>query len=196
MSARWARSASHRVRIIGGRWKRTPIAVAAVPGLRPTGDRVRETLFNWLAHLKPDAAELSGLDLFAGSGALGFELASRGARRVVLVEKEPAALAALRALKTKLDADTVEIVAADALATAARLPAGTFDLVFIDPPFDSRLLWPAIDAGRRLLRAGGLIYAEAGGAIVPQAVAQHRLRLVRNGRAGQVHFCLLAPVPD
>ncbi len=77
------------VRIIGGQWKRTPLAVVDAPGLRPSPDRVRETVFNWLAHFIPDLSSVSGLDLFAGTGVLGFELASRGAARVTLVERNP-----------------------------------------------------------------------------------------------------------
>ncbi len=83
------RGAPRQVRIIGGQWKRTPLPVPDVVGLRPTPDRVRETLFNWLQHLLPDSSSLRGLDLFAGTGALGFELASRGARYVLLVESNP-----------------------------------------------------------------------------------------------------------
>jgi 16S rRNA (guanine966-N2)-methyltransferase len=187
---------AHKVRIIGGQWKRTPIPVVDAPGLRPTPDRVRETLFNWLDHLRPGAAALRGLDLFAGSGALGFELASRGAQRVLLVETQRAALAALHALKEKLDARTVEIMAGEALAIAAQLPAAGFDLVFIDPPFDGGRLWPAVAACRRLLAPGGLIYVESGAEIAPETAATHGMQHVRNGRAGQVRFCLLAPVDD
>src|SRR5882757_6686256 len=124
------------VRIIGGQWKRSPIVVADEPGLRPTADRVRETLFNWLAHLRPDGQTLRGLDLFAGTGALGFELASRGAAHVTLVEQSALLVAQLRALQEKLTATQVEILAGDALAIAARLPASSFDVIFLDPPFD------------------------------------------------------------
>ncbi len=113
------------MRIIGGRWKRSPIIVADVPGLRPTADRVRETLFNWLAHLRSDGHTLRGLDLFAGTGALGFELASRGAAHVTLVEQSALLVTRLRALQEKLAATQVEILAGDALAIAAR-PAVRF----------------------------------------------------------------------
>jgi 16S rRNA (guanine966-N2)-methyltransferase len=179
------------VRIIGGRWRRTPLPVPDVPGLRPTPDRVRETLFNWLAHLLPQTAALRGLDLFAGSGALGFELASRGAQRVVLVERHPALVAALRAVKARLAAEAVEIVAGDALRVAAQLPDASFDIVFLDPPFAADLLPAAITAGRRLLAPGGLIYAEGARALAADRLAALGMQQVRNGRAGQVHFCLL-----
>ena len=183
--------APRQVRIIGGTWRRTPIPVADVPGLRPSPDRVRQTLFDWLAHLRADTRALCGLDLFAGTGALGFELASRGADRVVLVERQPLLLQLLRALQTKLDAQQVEIVAGDALAVAAGLPRSSFDVVFLDPPFGAGLLWPAVDAACRLLADGGLIYAESELPITPADAAVHGLDVVRSARAGRVCFHLL-----
>ena len=199
--ARTARSGSaagsttppRRVRIIGGAWRRTPIPVADVPGLRPSPDRVRETLFNWLAHLRPDAQALRGLDLFAGTGALGFELASRGAVRVVLVERQPKLLQQLRAVQARLEASQVEIIPGEALAVAAGLAPASFDIVFLDPPFDAGLLWPAIEAAFPLLAAGGLIYAESDLPIAPADAAVHGLELVRSARAGRVCFHLLQP---
>jgi 16S rRNA (guanine(966)-N(2))-methyltransferase RsmD len=181
------------VRIIGGAWRRTPIPVADMPGLRPSPDRVRETLFNWLAHLRPAPRSLRGLDLFAGTGALGFELASRGAARVVLVERQPLLLQRLRELQAKLQATQVEVIAGDSLAIAASLPRAGFDVVFLDPPFDAGLLWPAIDAARPLLADGGLVYAEAEAPIVPADAAAHGLEIVRAARAGRVCFHLLQP---
>src|SRR5262249_6660431 len=137
-------TAPGRVRIVGGVWKRTPIAVADRAQLRPTPDRVRETLFNWLSFFRPDTTTLRGLDLFAGTGVLGFELASRGARSVLLVERDARLVERLVALKAKLDAKQIEIVAGDALSIAARLAPGSFDIVFLDPPFDAGLLRPAL----------------------------------------------------
>jgi 16S rRNA (guanine(966)-N(2))-methyltransferase RsmD len=183
--------APQQVRIIGGAWRRTPIPVADVPGLRPSPDRVRETLFNWLAHLRPDTPRLRGLDLFAGTGALGFEFASRGAARVLLVERQPQLLALLRALQAKLQAAQVEIVAGEALAVAAGLPRAGFDVVFLDPPFGAGLLWPAVDAVLPLLAAGGLVYAEADAPIAPDEAAAKGLEVVRSARAGRVCFHLL-----
>jgi len=180
-----------QVRIIGGAWRRTPIPVADVSGLRPSPDRVRETLFNWLAHLRPDAQRLRGLDLFAGTGALGFEFASRGAARVVLVERHPRLLQSLRELQARLGATQVEIVAGEALAVAAGLPRGGFDVVFLDPPFGAGLLWPAIDAVRPLLTGDGLIYAETDALISPAEAAAHGFDVVRSARAGRVGFHLL-----
>ena len=182
-----------QVRIIGGRWKRTPLPVADLPGLRPTPDRVRETLFNWLEHLYPEIAALSGVDLFAGTGALGYELASRGARSVTLVESNAKALDALRAVCTRLDARQVEIVAGDALSVAARLPAAAYDVVFLDPPFESPLQAPALAAACRLVKPEGIIYLEAPAPLDEALLKSAGLDLVRAGRAGSVAFHLLRP---
>jgi 16S rRNA (guanine966-N2)-methyltransferase len=183
--------APQQVRIIGGTWRRTPIPVADLPGLRPSPDRVRETLFNWLAHLRPDVQPLRGLDLFAGTGVLGFELASRGAQRVVIVERQPQLLQLLRALQARLDATQIEIVAGDALSVAAGLPRASFDVVFLDPPFGAGLLWPAVAAVLPLLSDHGLIYAETDTPITPADAAAHGLDVVRAARAGRVCFHLL-----
>jgi 16S rRNA (guanine(966)-N(2))-methyltransferase RsmD len=174
------------VRIIGGRYRRTPLPVPDLPGLRPTPDRVRETLFNWIAHLRPDLAALRGLDLFAGTGALGFELASRGAAAVTLVERSPPLAAQLRALREKLGAAAVEVIAGDALAVARRLPAAGFDLVFLDPPFDAGLHAAALAAVAPLLAPGALVYVESA---LPQDEAAATVGLVplRTLKAGRVH---------
>ncbi len=184
-------SAPASVRIIGGQWKRTPLAVVDAPGLRPSPDRVRETVFNWLAHFMPDFSSVSGLDLFAGTGVLGFELASRGAARVTLVERNSTLEAQLQRLKSKLGADTVTIVRGDALAFAGEARERSFDVVFLDPPFDSDLLEPALRAASRLVSAEGLVYAESGAPLDDETAAACGLRIVRAGRAGQVHFHLL-----
>ena len=184
-------SPPHRVRIIGGRWKRTPLPVADVAALRPTPDRVRETLFSWIEHLVPDLGAARGVDLFAGTGALGFELASRGAQRVTLVESSRQLIDQLMQTKHKLAADSIDIVAGDALAVAAHLPDASFEVIFIDPPFDSSLLAPALAAAARLVTSDGLIYVEAGAPIDESLLSRHFLHLVRSGRAGRVHFHLL-----
>jgi len=183
--------APQQVRIIGGAWRRTPIPVADLPGLRPSPDRVRETLFNWLAHLRPEVHRLRGLDLFAGTGVLGFELASRGAARVVLVERQPQLVQQLRDLQAKLEAGHVEIIPGDALAVAASLPRASFDVVLLDPPFGAGLLWPAIEAACALLASGGLVYAETDALITAADAAAHGLEVVRSARAGRVCFHLL-----
>jgi 16S rRNA (guanine(966)-N(2))-methyltransferase RsmD len=186
-------AAPHAVRIIGGLYKRTKIPVADVPGLRPTPDRVRETLFNWIAHLMPDLAQARGLDLFAGAGALGFELASRGAAHVTLVERDQRLLANLRTLRERLDASNIEIVAGDAFAVAQRLPEAGFDLILLDPPFDAGLNEPALKAARRLLARDGLVYLESGSEFTAAQAAAAGFEVVRAARAARVHFHLLRP---
>lgn len=176
------------VRIIGGQWKRTKLPVSDVPGLRPTPDRVRETVFNWLGQ------NLSGwrcLDAFAGSGALGFEAASRGAADVVLIERDRKLAAGLAAVKQRLDAGQLRVENADALHWMARCPAASFELVFIDPPFDATLMGPALAAAVRLLVPTGLVYAESGEPLAASVLQLHSLAIHRQGRAGAVHFHLL-----
>ena len=175
------------MRIIGGQWKRSKLPVADFPGLRPTPDRVRETLFNWLGQ------DLSGwrcLDAFAGSGALGFEAASRGAAQVLLLERDRKLVTRLEQTSQRLKATTVRIENAEALAWMARCAPESFELVFIDPPFDSNLLEPAVAAASQLLVADGFAYIEAGRALAPDAAALSGLALHRQGRAGAVHFHL------
>lgn len=122
------------VRIIAGRWRGRRIAFPDSAGLRPTPDRVRETVFNWL---QPVLSGARCLDLFAGSGALGFEALSRGASEAVLVEREPRICAQLEATATALEAATARIVRSDATEWLASAPAQPFDVVFLDPPYAS-----------------------------------------------------------
>jgi 16S rRNA (guanine(966)-N(2))-methyltransferase RsmD len=183
------RELPREVRIIGGQWKRSKLHVADLPGLRPTPDRVRETLFNWLGQ------DLSGwrcLDAFAGSGALGFEAASRGADQVVLLERDRRLAAKLDEAKARLKAEQLRIEAVDALAWMARCAPQTFELVFLDPPFDAPLIEPALAAATRLVVPQGFIYVEAGQPLAPDLPAG--LKLHRQGRAGAVHFHLLQRV--
>ena len=182
------RGPPREVRIIGGQWKRSKLPVANAPGLRPTPDRARETLFNWLGQ------DLSGwrcLDAFAGSGALGFEAASRGAAEVVLVERDARLVRSLRESQQRLKADGMRVEAADALAFMRRTSPDAFELVFIDPPFDAKLFEPALAAGSRLVVPGGFVYLEADRAFDDAAVMPLGLRVHRHGRAGAVHFHLL-----
>ena len=181
-------SLPREVRIIGGAWKRSKLPVSLLPGLRPTPDRVRETLFNWLG------ADLSGwrcLDAFAGSGALGFEAASRGAAAVVLIEREARQARSLEDSKLRLKADTLQVIATDALAWMRRGAPGSFELVFIDPPFGSDLLGPALAAAARLAVPHGYIYLEAAHAYTAEEVAPLDLSVHRHFRAGMVHAHLL-----
>jgi 16S rRNA (guanine966-N2)-methyltransferase len=178
----------NEVRLIGGQWKRSKLPVTDSAGLRPTPDRVRETLFNWLGQ------DLSGwrcLDAFAGSGALGFEAASRGADSVVLLERDRRIATRLDESKQRLKATQIRIESADALAWMARCPPDSFELVFIDPPFDAPLLEPALKLAVRLVVPQGFVYVEAGEPLQVEAVEAQGLRLHRQGRAGAVHFHLL-----
>ena len=174
----------HEVRLIGGQWKRSKLPVADRPGLRPTPDRVRETLFNWLGQ------DLSGwrcLDAFAGSGALGFEAASRGAAEVVLLERDPPLLASLAATKLRLKADALRIERADAMSWMAGCASQRFEVVFLDPPFDADLAPEAAALAARLVVEGGFVYVEAA---APLADAPPGLEPWRHARAGAVSFQL------
>ncbi len=169
------------VRLIGGLWKRSKLPVANRPGLRPTPDRVRETLFNWLGQ------DLSGwrvLDAFAGSGALGFEAASRGAAEVLLLENDVVLVDSLRESRQRLNATALRVERADALAWMARSARARFELVLLDPPFDAELGSIATAAAAPLLVEGGFLYVEAG---EPLAEALPGLTLHRKLRAGAVH---------
>ena len=180
------------VRIVGGLWKRSKLPVADVAGLRPTPDRVRETLFNWLGQ---DLGGWRCLDAFAGSGALGFESASRGAAEVVLLERDRRLAASLNEVKQRLKAETVRVECADALAWMARCAPASFELVFVDPPFDLPLQQPGLAAAARLVVEHGLVYLEADRPCTAEVLQAHGLRLHRSGRAGAVHFQLLQRIP-
>jgi len=178
----------HIVRIVGGDYRRTPIPVVDAPGLRPTPDRVRETLFNWLHHLwGGNFPDKQVLDLFAGTGALGFEAASRGVAHVQMVENNPQAVAALRALRSKLGAQNVRIHAGDASVVAQRLDATRFDLVLLDPPFGQGWLERLWDHLPQFLAPDALIYIEA----ETHANLPPEYTVLRQGKAGHVHFGLL-----
>lgn len=159
-----AKASSHQVRIIGGQWKRTPLNVIAAEGLRPTPDRVRETVFNWFNHLLDgNWQNLRCLDLYAGSGALGFEAASRGAAQVTLVEMNKAALRQLEQVKEKLGAAHTTLIRGDAMAVVTGMLARqqNFDLIFLDPPFGQSILRKILPLCANLLADRGLLYVEA-----------------------------------
>lgn len=180
-----AAAAPHQVRLIGGQFRRSKLPVADRPGLRPTPDRVRETVFNWLGQ------SLEGwrcLDAFAGSGALGFEAASRGAAEVVLLERDPGLAGGLRNCQARLGAAAVRVLCADALAWMATCTPERFELVFIDPPFDAGLHAQALARAVPLVAAGGYVYVEAP---EPLTTPPQGWTLWRQGRAGAVHFHLL-----
>ena len=177
----------NQVRIIGGEWRSRRITFPDRDGLRPSADRVRETLFNWLGQ------NLGGqccLDLFAGSGALGFEALSRGAASVVMVEKSRRVCEALRRNADLLGAKNLQLHCADALefaTVAAADAAARFDVVFLDPPFHSPLLGQALPLIAPLLRPGARVYVESAAAFAPSG----GWRVLRHGRAGQVHYTLV-----
>jgi 16S rRNA (guanine966-N2)-methyltransferase len=150
---------NNRVRIIGGDWRGRLLEVADVPGLRPSGDRSRETLFNWLQPWVP-AADCA--DLFAGTGALGFEAASRGAASVLMIEKHPQAQAVLRQSIEQLQAEQVNLHAGGAMSTIEEMKPDSLDLVFVDPPFDSNLGGLVLErlVKKDCVRRGGFIYVE------------------------------------
>ena len=170
-----------KIRIIAGEYRGRRIAVPDRPGLRPTPDRVRETLFNWLGQ---SLDGLTCLDLFAGSGALGFEAASRGAARVVMVEQDRAAYEALRTTRELLKARQIDLVLDDAFAYLGKT-SDTFDVVFLDPPFRQNAL-PAVFRALKPKR-GMRVYVESGEPAVLGAAWQE----LKASRAGQVSYQLL-----
>jgi 16S rRNA (guanine966-N2)-methyltransferase len=176
------------VRIIGGQWKRSKLSVLSQPGLRPTPDRVRETVFNWLGQ---DLSGLRCVDVFAGSGALGFEAASRGAADVLLIEQDAQLVAKLQMSKTRLKADSLRIQRGDGVSVLRSQSASSFDVIFIDPPFDSELFLQAIKAAAFVLSSQGAIYLEAPAAWGDALLAPLGLKVIKQGKAGAVHFHLL-----
>lgn len=178
-----------KVRVIGGQWRGRKLPVADLPGLRPTPDRVRETLFNWLQ------GHVSGarcLDLFAGSGALGFEAGSRGAGTVTLVERDPGAVGTLREASDLVGATGFEVIEGDALSWLKQCTAA-FDIVFLDPPFGTGKVGPVIDllAQQGLLNDQAYVYIETG---VDENLPglPPGWRVVREKTSGQVRYRLIA----
>jgi 16S rRNA (guanine(966)-N(2))-methyltransferase RsmD len=180
----------NEVRLIGGQWKRSKLPVADRPGLRPTPDRVRETLFNWLGQ---DLAGWRVLDAFAGTGALGFEAASRGATQVVLIENDAALIKSLNASRLKLAATQLSIYRSEALVWMRTSPSA-FDLVLLDPPFEAKLFDLALTAARPRLAPGGSIYLESDREVGAEILTTLGLEVWRSGRAGRVYFHLLRAV--
>lgn len=180
-------SDSSLLRIIGGQWRSRRLEFPDLPGLRPTPDRVRETLFNWLAPILPG---VRCLDLFAGSGALGIEALSRGAAEAVFVERHPLAIRALRENLARLKAEGARVEPGEAL-TWLRQPGTPFEIVLLDPPFGQGLLEPvcaALETGGWLAETAW-IYLEAEAELPPLALPAH-WRRYREKRAGAVAYCL------
>jgi 16S rRNA (guanine966-N2)-methyltransferase len=185
--SRGAPAGRNRVRIIAGKWRSRLVKFPPAAQLRPTPDRVRETLFNWLGQRLDGMA---CLDLFAGSGALGFEALSRGAARVTMVESDREVAAALRESARELGAGDLEIVQSDALKYLTR-SRERFDVVFLDPPFASDLALRAMQRLPGLLNPGARVYVESDAALELPST----WRLVRDDRAGAVRYALYEPSP-
>jgi len=182
---RGSRELPQQVRIVGGSLKRSALPVFDRPGLRPTPQRVRETLFNWLGQ---DLTGWTCLDAFAGTGALGFEAASRGAASVVLLERDPGLVAALRAAQARLQAHAATVERAESLSWM-RSAGRRFQLVLLDPPFDDpTMLDLALQAATHLVVEGGFIYVESA-RVLP--ACPDSFERWRQSRAGAVHFHLL-----
>ncbi len=181
------RNGQNQVRIIGGKWRGRKLSFPDIPGLRPTGDRIRETLFNWLAPALPGAR---CLDLFAGSGALGIEAISRGASEVILVEKHPRAANAISESLSSLDIAGAQLCQRDALEWLARRAERPFDIVFLDPPFADKLLEPCISLlnSNGYLNPSSLVYLETDKAY--SVAVPENWRWSKEKSAGQVCFRL------
>ena len=181
------RNSGGRLRIIGGEWRSRVLPVLDQPGLRPTPDRVRETLFNWLQTIIPGAR---CLDLFAGSGALGFEAASRGAAQVIMVENQPAACRQLQDNVRTLKAERIQLVQQDAMQWLDRCELA-FDVVFVDPPYDAELLAPVCNKLEQnpCLAEEAWIYLELGSDQALPALPPN-WQIIRGKKAGQVGYHL------
>ena len=176
------------VRIIGGQWKRTRLKVADMPGLRPTPDRVRETLFNWLGQ---DLTGWVGVDAFAGTGALGLEAASRGAKQVLLIEQNAQLVTQLKASIAQLNAQTVQVIKGEGVHALQQSAPGTVDVVFLDPPFEAKLFEPALKAAARAIAPQGFIYLEAPELWSDERLLPLGLKVCKHLKAGAVHAHLI-----
>jgi 16S rRNA (guanine966-N2)-methyltransferase len=178
---------SNSVRIIGGDWRGRRLTVADVPGLRPSGDRCRETLFNWL---QPWILTAECADLFAGTGALGFEAASRGAASVLMIEKHPRAQEVLRQSIEQLQAIQVNLQSGGAMSMLEEIKPDSLDIVFVDPPFDSNLAGVVLERLDNIgcVRSGGFVYVESSATSV--IVPPEGWRTWRDQQLGEVRMQL------
>jgi len=181
------------VRIIGGLYKRSKIPVASQPGLRPTPDRVRETLFNWLGQ---DLHGWRCADVFAGTGVLGFEAASRGAAEVLVCEQDPLLVDKLKALQIKLRASMVKVERSDGVSLLRRVSPGSLQLVFLDPPYESTGFEASLKAAAQAIATPGFVYLEAPKPWSDEELASLGLKVHRFGKAGAVHFHLLVKLGE
>ncbi|MFA6179494.1 MAG: 16S rRNA (guanine(966)-N(2))-methyltransferase RsmD [Candidatus Methylopumilus sp.] len=176
-------AATNRVRIGGGEWRSRLLSFPEAPGLRPTPDRVRQTLFNWLGQ---ELHGLACLDLFSGTGVMGFEALSRGARLAVMVEKAKPAYLALLQNKQLLKAEAAQVLNMDAMQFLGKNQQ-LFDVIFLDPPYHQDWLSKILPLMSRHLTADGLLYVES-----EYALADNELWLViKQGKAGSVFYHLL-----
>ena len=185
-----------QVRIVGGAWRRRLLPVASGPGvpagLRPTPDRVRETLFNWLGQ---DLGGWRCFDAFAGTGALGFEAASRGAAQVRMVEQDAGLAQQLERLTQHLKAEGVHVQRGDGIAALTQGAANYWHAVFIDPPFTMEALFaPAVKAAAHAVADDGFVYLEAPKAWTDAELAEFGLQQYRYLKAGNVHAHLLKKI--
>ena len=176
------------VRIIGGLYKRSKIPVGSQPGLRPTPDRVRETLFNWLGQ---DLTGWRCADVFAGTGVLGFEAASRGAAQVLMCEQDAALADKLKAMQIKLKAGMVTVERGDGVNLLRRVNPGSLQLIFLDPPYESTAFEAALKAAALAVATPGFVYLESPKPWTDDELAELGLSVHRFGKAGAVHFHLL-----
>jgi 16S rRNA (guanine966-N2)-methyltransferase len=180
---------TNKVRIIGGKWRGKKLSFPGIPGLRPSPDRIRETVFNWIQF---DIAGARVLDLFAGSGVFGFEALSRGAAYAVLVEKDAKAVAYLRSHCRDMAMENARIEHSDALQFLKQhTPPRAYDVVFLDPPYGKQLLEPCINAleTRHLLAEKAFIYLEEENRLPLPPLPPH-WRLHRSKQSGQVSYHL------
>lgn len=178
------------VRIVGGKFKRSVLPVEDREGLRPTPERVRETLFDWLTHLTGGLSGLCVCDMFAGSGALGLEAASRGAHQAVILEKDRRGAARIQAVVDKLSAgDIVQVCCVDSFLWL-KTTDKSFDIIFIDPPFDAKLHAKATQSALERLKPDGMLYMENDALLDDEWLATLGLIAVRRGKAGAVYYLL------
>lgn len=188
----------NQIRIIAGKWRGRRLSFPSIPDLRPTPDRVRETLFNWVSTRIVDA---NCLDLFAGSGALSFEALSRGALKVVAIEKNLMVIAALEtsAQQLKVDREVLEVILADALEWLKHKSVTPFDLVFLDPPYSLELCAPCMQLlfERGWLKPNAWVYFEQDKPFDEALFPSGHWRLIKAKQAGQVYYYLATiTVPD
>ena len=188
------------MRIVGGRWRRTPLAVADRNGLRPTPERVRETVFDWLGHLLGSFSGKSVLYLFAGSGALGFEALSRGMKAADFVERDSRQAALLKQAAAKLsekEADDIQIRVHQGDAFEfLKGTASCYDVIFIDPPYALDMQDKAIVEAAKCLGPNGVLYVERSGVLTsPEVLEQQKLVRLRSMSAGQVTLQLVLWLP-